>query len=199
MTKRGTERKDQLFDVATRLFREKGFHNTSMQELADALGVQKSSLYYHVESKEELLLRILEEGSRLQAAQIDEIYAADICPTEKLRRALMGYATTVMEYQDLFSVYINELQSLPVEQTGQIHSVRQNYQRVLTQIIEEGIRNGCFRSTDPKIACLAVLGMLTWVHRWFSPNGELPPEEIATKMIEIALYGLVANPQASAV
>ncbi len=199
MTKRGTERKDQLFDVATRLFREKGFHNTSMQDLADALGVQKSSLYYHVESKEELLLQILEVGSHLQAAQVDEVYAADLCPTEKLRRALMGYALTVMEYQDLFSVYINELQSLPAEQTSQVNSVRQNYQRVLTQIIEDGIRSGCFRQTDAKIACLAVLGMLTWVHRWFSPDGELPPEEIAATMVELALYGLVANPKPSPV
>ncbi|MGQ9676210.1 MAG: TetR/AcrR family transcriptional regulator [Chloroflexota bacterium] len=198
MSKRSAERKDQLMEVATRLFREKGYHNTSMQDLADALGVQKSSLYYHVDSKEELLLRILELSSQLQQARIDEIYAANLSPIEKLRCVLTDHTLLVTEYQDLFSVYINEFQSLPSEQTGELKMARDHYQRVITKIVEDGINAGCFRSTNAKVACLGLLGMLTWIHRWYSPEGELSPQEIAAIMVDLALYGLAGYSEVGA-
>lgn len=193
MSKRSAERKDQLMEVATRLFREKGYHNTSMQDLADALGVQKSSLYYHVDSKEELLLRILELSGRLQQARIDEIYASNMSPVDKIRCVLTDHALLVTEYQDLFTVYINEFQSLPSERTGELKEARDHYQRVITKILEDGINAGCFRAGNAKVACLGLLGMLTWIHRWYSPDGELSPEEIAAIMVDLALHGLMGN------
>jgi AcrR family transcriptional regulator len=80
MTQRKVAREGQLLETATLLFKEKGYHNTSMQDLADALGMQKGSLYYCVESKEELLRRLLEQATSYMAFQIDEIYAADLPP-----------------------------------------------------------------------------------------------------------------------
>ena len=193
MSQRRAEREDQLLEVATRLFREKGFHNTSMQDLADALGVQKASLYYYIESKEELLRRLLERGSKLLGAQIDEIYAADLSPVEKLRHILENHATTVMEHLDLVSVYIQEYRSLSPERLEEVLAERKHYEQVLMQILEDGIASGDFRPVNVKMAVLGVLGMLNWTHQWFSPDGELSPREIAAILADLALYGVAAR------
>nr|HID13423.1 TetR/AcrR family transcriptional regulator [Anaerolineae bacterium] len=195
MSQRKAEREVQLLEVATRLFKEKGFHNTSMQDLADALGVQKASLYYYIESKEELLRRLLERGSQLLGAQIDEIYAADLPPAEKLRRVLENHATTVMEHLDLVSVYVQEYRSLSPQRLEEVLKERKHYERVLRQILEDGIASGDFRPVNVKMAVLGVLGMLNWTHQWFSPDGELSPREIAAILADLALYGVVARPE----
>ena len=83
MSRRRAEREDQLLESATRLFKEKGYHNTSMQDLADALDLQKGSLYYYIDSKEELLRRLLVGATSFLAAQVDDIYAADLPPPKK--------------------------------------------------------------------------------------------------------------------
>jgi len=184
-------REDQLLEVATRLFKEKGYHNTSMQDLAKALNIQKASLYHYIDSKEELLFRILDRGSRILAGQIDEVYASALSPTEKLRRALENHALTVMENLDLVSVYLNEYRNLPPHRLKEVLATRKHYERVLMQILEEGIANGDFRPVDVKMTVLGFLGMLNWTHQWFSPGGPLSPREIAAILVDLALHGVV--------
>ena len=97
---RRAEKEDQLLEAATHLFKEKGYHSTSMQELADALGMQKGSLYYYIASKEELLRRLMERATSFMATQIDEIYASDLPPAQKLRWALKNHAVAMMDHLD---------------------------------------------------------------------------------------------------
>ena len=108
-------RADQLLETATLLFKEKGYHNTSMQDLADALGMQKGSLYYYIESKEDLLREVLEQATSILGAQIDEVYAADLTAAEKLRIALENHGRAIMDHLNLVTVYLQEYRSLPPE------------------------------------------------------------------------------------
>jgi AcrR family transcriptional regulator len=190
MTERKVTREDQLLEIATRLFKEKGYHNTSMQDLAEALGVQKASLYYYIESKDELLQRLLEHAISILGAQIDEFYAADLPPTGKLRQALENHAVTIMDNLNLVSVYLNEHRNLPPERLEEALAVRKHYEQVLMQIVQDGIASGDFRPVDVKMAALGLLGMLNWTHEWFSPAGELSSQEVATILADLALYGL---------
>ena len=89
---RRAEKEDQLLKTVTRLFNEQGYHSTSMQELADAVGMQKGSLYYYVEGKGDLLRSLAERVTSFMAAQIDEIYASDLPPARKLRWSLETHA-----------------------------------------------------------------------------------------------------------
>jgi AcrR family transcriptional regulator len=195
MTERRTSREDQLFEAATRLFKEKGYHNTSMQDLADALGVQKASLYYYIDSKEELLRRLLRRATTLLGAQIDTYYAADLPPAEKLRQALENHAVTIMDHLDLVSVYLQEYHSLPPERLKEAMEVREHYERVLMQILEDGIASGDFRPLNAKMAVFGLLGMLNWSHQWFSPEGTLSSQEVAAILADLALRGVVAGPK----
>ncbi len=94
MTQRKTTREDQLLETATHLLKEKGYHNMPMQDLADALGLEKGTLYY-IDSKRELLRRLLERAISFLMTQIDQICGAGFPPPEKLRRALQNHAVTV--------------------------------------------------------------------------------------------------------
>jgi AcrR family transcriptional regulator len=191
MTQHRAEREDQLLETATRLFKEKGYHNTSMQDLADALGIQKGSLYYYIESKEELLQRLLESATSFLSFQIDEIYASDLPPAEKLCWVLENHAVMMMDHLDLVAVYLQEYRNLPPERLKEALAVRKHYEQVLMQIIKDGITIGDFRPTNVKMAAFGLLGMVNWTHQWFSPEGPFTSREIAATLSDLALYGLV--------
>jgi AcrR family transcriptional regulator len=191
MTHKKAAREDQLLETATRLFKEQGYHNTSMQDLADALGLQKGSLYYYIESKEALLRQLLERATSFLAMQIDEIYAADLPPIDKLRWALENHGRTMMEHLDLVSVYLYEYRSLPPERLEEVLAVRKHYEQVLMQILEDGITAGDFRLVNVRMAAFGLLGMLNWTHQWFSPEGEYSSQEVASILADLALHGLV--------
>lgn len=193
MTERKAAREDQLLEAATRLFKEKGYHNTSMQDLADALGVQKGSLYYYIESKEELLRRLLKRAASFLGARIDEIYAADLSLVEKLRRALENHAETMMDNLDLVAVYLYEYRNLPPQRLEEALVAREHYEQVLMRILQDGIVAGDFRPVNVKITVYGLLGMLNWTHQWFSPDGEFSAQEIAALLVDLALNGLVAG------
>jgi AcrR family transcriptional regulator len=191
MTQRKAEREDQLLEIATRLFKEKGYHNTSMQDLADALGMKKGSLYYYIDSKEELLRRLLESATSFLVVQIDEIYAADLPPAQKLRWALENHAVTMMEHLDLVAVYLQEYRNLSPKRLTEALAVRKHYEQVLMQILEDGITSGEFRPLNVKMAVFGLLGMLNWTHEWFCPGGEFTSQEIANMLADLALRGLL--------
>jgi len=193
MTDRRSEREDQLLETATRLFKQKGYHNTSMQDIADALGVQKGSLYYYIDSKEELLRQLLERATSFLGAQIDEIYAADLSPTEKLARALENHAETMMNNLDLVAVYLNEYRNLPPPRLREALAVRKHYEQVLMQILSDGIAAGEFRPVNVRMVVYGLLGMLNWTHQWFSPTGQYTAREIAVVLTDLALNGLVVG------
>ena len=187
---RRAEKEDQLLEAATHLFKEKGYHSTSMQELADALGMQKGSLYYYIEGKEDLLCRLTERATSFMATQIDEIYASDLPPARKLRWALENHAVIMMEHLDLVAVYLYEYRNLPPERLAEALTVRKHYEKVLMQIVEDGIASGEFRDVNVKMAVFGMLGMLNWTHQWFSPDGPFSSNEVATQLADLALHGL---------
>jgi AcrR family transcriptional regulator len=191
MSEGKTSREDQLLQVATRLFKEKGYHNTSMQDLADALGVQKASLYYYIESKEELLQRLLEHATFVLGAEITDPFLADLAPAEKLRWVLEHHALTIMDHLDLVSVYLREYRNLAPRRLEEVLAVRKHYEQVLATILEDGIASGDFRPVNTRMAVLGLLGMLNWTHQWFSPDGQFSSREIATMLVDLALHGLV--------
>ncbi len=188
-------REEELLRIATHLFREKGYHNTSMQDLANALDIQKASLYHYIESKEELLLRILDYGGRLLRDRVEEVQATNLPPAEKLRLALENHAINIMENIDLFSVFLNEYRNLSPPRRQQILEVRRQYEQAMMEILEEGIASGDFRPVDVGMTVKGLLGMLNWTHQWFSPNGPLSPQEIAATLVDLALYGVMARRQ----
>lgn len=184
---------NEIFDAAASLFKRKGFHATSMQDIADAVGMQKGSLYYHISSKEELLFRISYEAISAITEHLEEIATAPLTPADKLRAAIENHVKTLCAKLDLMSVFLKESTTLTAEQQAQILAKRRRYEELFRDILREGIESGDFRSVDVGAVADAMLGMLNWMHHWYRPDGRLSSEEIAEVFVDLALHGLLVD------
>ncbi len=191
--KDGPGKSEEIFAQAVRIFQQKGYHATSVQDIADAVGLQKGSLYHYISSKEELLFQIFERGSQALTRRLEEIVSSDASPTVKLQRAIEAHLAELCEHLDIFTVYLSERRALEGRHYAKVHTQAERHARLLEQIIQDGIRAGEFRAVDPKMAAHAILGMCNWLYQWYSPGGRLSPEGIAQIFSDLALRGLTAH------
>jgi hypothetical protein len=98
-----------------------------------------------------------------------------------------------MNHLNPVSVYLHECRNLAPQRLEEVLAVRKHYERVLMQILEDGVIAGEFRPINIKLVMFGLLGMLNWTHQWFSPDGEFTPAEIAATLADLALGGLVAH------
>ena len=189
-----TPRRAELVRAAARLFSERGYHGTSMQHLADALGLQRGSLYAHIGSKEDLLLDVVEEGAERFLERGAEAANEDAPAAQRLRDFLAGHIATVVEHLDAATVFLNEWRYLSPDLRGLVQEKRDAYEAMIRRIIEEGIATGEFRTdADTRIASLAVLSVGNWIYAWYRPEGELGPQEIGEMFADLMVKGLEAR------
>lgn len=189
-----TESKDeQILAEAVRIFKQKGYHAASMQDIADAVGLQKGSLYYYISSKEELLFKIFERSTGALTQRLEEIIACDLSPTEKLEEAIQAHVTVLCEHLDTYTVYLAERRTLAGRTQNKVRVEAKRHARLLERIIQEGIANGDLRQVDSKMAAHAILGMCNWLYQWYSPDGRLLPQEIARIFADLVIRGLATS------
>lgn len=181
---------EQIYVEAVRMFKEKGYHATSVQDIAEAVGLQKGSLYHYISSKEELLFKIFERGTGALTKRLQEIIASDLPPAEKLRLAMRAHVTALCEQLDTYTVYLTERRTLAGRIQTKVRAEAEKHARLLEQILQEGVRSRDLRPVDTKMTAHAILGMCNWMYQWYSPNGRLNPTEIADIFADLVLKGL---------
>lgn len=183
-------KQEEIFSAALHLFERKGYHGASMQDLADAMGMQKASLYYYIRSKEELLVRVCERGTGAFTQELSDIVASDLNATEKLRRALECHLVALCEQLDLFTVFLREQKFLGERHKKKLRGEGKRHAELLALILQQGIASGEFRPVNITVTTLAILGMCNWLYEWYSPDGAFPPREIAAMFSDLVLNGL---------
>jgi AcrR family transcriptional regulator len=185
----------EVYAAALRLFTEKGYHATSMQDIAAAVGLYKGSLYHYIGSKEELLARVFERGMGSLLDEVESI-AADksLAASRQLRLILRAHVAAVADNREALTVYLHEFRALAGEGLEHVREQRERYRRVLESVVERGVRSGEFDRTDVAIATLGVLGMCNWIVQWYRPGGRLGPGQIADHFAELLLRGLYSGP-----
>ncbi len=181
---------ERIFAEAVRIFGEKGYHATSMQNIADAVGLQKGSLYHYISSKEELLFKIFARSTGALTKELESIIASGDTPREKLHRAIQAHLTALCEQLDIYTVYLSERRLLSGRTHARVRAEGERHARLLEQIIKQGIAARDFRSVDTKMAAHAILGMCNWLYQWYSPSGRLTPHEIAEIFSDLVVDGL---------
>jgi AcrR family transcriptional regulator len=177
--------------AAARLFSERGYHGTSMQHLADALGLQRGSLYAHIGSKEELLFDVVDEGADQFLRRGLEAAEATEPAQDRLRALLVGHVATAIEHLDAATVFLNEWRYLSLEKRATIQAKRDRYEAMVRTIIADGIAGGEFRAdADISFAVLLVLSAGNWTYTWYRPGGELGPQEIGQRFADLVVRGL---------
>lgn len=194
----GEDKEAEIFAAAVRIFRQKGYHAASMQDLADAVGLQKASLYYYVSSKEDLLLSIYERLAGAFTRQLTELVAAPLTPTEKLRQAVESHVVALGEQLELFTVYLSEQNFLNGRPRARIRAEAERHAELLESILRDGIESHAFRDCNVTVTARAIIGMCNWLYQWYSPEGKLAPREIAAIFGDLVLDGVELAPGGSA-
>jgi AcrR family transcriptional regulator len=177
--------------VAARLFSENGYHGTSMQHLAEALGLQRGSLYAHIGSKEELLFDVVNEGADRFLERGEAAFGLEAIASLRLRRLLVGHIETAIEHLDASTVFLNEWRYLSTDLRSIVQDKRDRYEAFVRGIIADGIEAGEFRDdADVRFAARLVLSAGNWTYAWYRPGGELGPTEIGQKFAELLIKGL---------
>ena len=181
---------NEIYEHAIRLFAERGFAGTSLQDIADALGVTRPALYYYVKSKDELLAKLAADVAGGSAAQITELARRpDLDAAGKLREIVRMTALRQATQPERFRLLIRSEAELPAELSDAYDSSRRAVLRAVTGVIEEGIRAGRFRPVNARIAALGVIGMWNWVAWWFRPDRD-SADAVADQLADMAIAAL---------
>jgi AcrR family transcriptional regulator len=183
-----SSRRSELTRQAARLFAERGYHGTSIGDLAEAMGVQKGSLYAHIESKQELLYRTMREGADAFQGALDAIDER-LPATEKIRHALRAHLSVVAEQLDVATVFVREWRYLEGERRDEILDERRRYEERFRALFREGRERGELRTDlDEASAALLALSALNWAYTWLTPGRDT--DELADRFYALLVDGM---------
>lgn len=186
--------KEQILEVAAQIIRQKGFHATSMQDIADGVSLQKASLYHHVASKQEILLSLLDQAIDLITERVRPITTQPGTAAEKLRQACRVYLSALADRVDLVSILLLEHRSLEPKYHARHVPRRDRFEQLWRQLLQEGIDSGeICQGRDAALTARALLGVLNWTITWFRPTGPLTIEEIADYISSLFLEGMLCR------
>jgi TetR/AcrR family transcriptional regulator, cholesterol catabolism regulator len=181
-------RREELTRTAARLFAERGFHGTSMGDLADAMGVQKGSLYSLTGSKQELLQEALRRGAITFHGALDGV-PEEAAAVERIRLALRAHLRVVAEQLDVATVFTREWRYLEGDAREAFLAERRRYEERWRSLFREGVDSGELRTDlDAAAAALLVLSAANWAYTWLSPGRDT--DELADRFTAILVDGV---------
>jgi len=183
--------REDILEAAAQVFRQKGFHGASMSDIAEAVNLQKASLYHHVSSKQEILVDILEQALHLLLERISAITTQNISAEKKLRLMIHEYLQILVDNIDLATVLLFEHRALERRQQSRHIPNRDKFESLWREVIAEGVRTKTFQCDDPALATRALLGLLNWTITWYHPSGEKTIQQIADDYSSLLLNGLL--------
>lgn len=187
-------KREAVLRTAAQLFNEKGYHATSLDEVAERLHVTKPTLYYYVRNKEAVLFECVRIGLEMMRAAIEAAGASGGSAMDKLVSAMREYARVATMDFGMCIIRVGE-EPLPPESQRQLRRLKAAIDHEFRRLIEQGIAEGSIAPCDPKIAAFTLAGALSWIARWYRPGGALQPDEIAAQCIGLIVKGLVPRPE----
>src|SRR5207237_354883 len=183
-----SSRKSELTRQAARLFAEKGYHGTSIGDLAEALGVQKGSLYHHIKGKEDLLWEVASAGARAFHEGLDGI-PDEARPLEKIRLALRAHLRVVADQLDVATVFVQEWRYLEGPRREEFVAERRRYEQRIGELFREGRDRGDLRSDlDESAAVLLFLSAANWAYTWLHAGRDT--DELADRFTTLLVDGI---------
>jgi AcrR family transcriptional regulator len=181
-------RREELTRIAARLFAEKGYQGTSLADLAEELGVQKPSLYHHIDSKEDLLWEVAWAGAEAFHAALDSV-PADARATERIRLALRAHLAVVAGQLDVATVFVREWRYLSDERRAAFTGERRRYEERIRELFREGVDGSELRTDlDIATAALLFLSAANWAYTWLRPGAET--DTLADRLYAALLDGM---------
>jgi AcrR family transcriptional regulator len=192
------ERREELIHAAAGLFKERGFDATSMQEIADRMGILKGSLYHYVKTKEDLLWMVMEPALRELVERAHAILSNETVPvTDRLVEMMLVHAEAFdANYPHMFVMTRENGDTLSEQRRKDLDQLRRRYFNLLRKTIRTAQESGELRDDiEPTLVVHSIFGQLNWMFRWFTPGGRMKARDVAGQFAKITISGLVPRTQ----
>lgn len=180
-------KREQILEVAERFFYHRGYQATTVDAIAEELGVTKPFIYYHFENKRDILLHLLERTMSRSLSVFDGVDVEKGPPVEILKELVRRFVLAVIETRVSTAMFWRDEKDLPISDKENIRKMKRDIDGGLARIIERGIESGCFKVNDPKMVSICIAGMISWIYTWYQSDGRCTPDEIADRMSEYIL------------
>ncbi len=196
-TSSGEETEKAIRQAAVRVIAKHGFQAASLREIAREVGIRAPSLYNYIKSKEKLLFDLLKEPLQAMIAEYRQLTDGISDPSARLQTFTKVHLN--FHLNSRLEVFIGnmELRSLTGPHYRTITGLREEYAKLLQDIIEDGVKSGVFTAPQPRVVTLVMLGMLSGVCNWYKPDGPMSSEEMMQLHLELAFRALCAKPPAA--
>lgn len=184
-------KEQEIIAEAARLFKEKGYRATTLEDIAAAVGMLKGSLYYYIRSKEELLYLVVQQPIHQAYNRLEEIVNSDAPVKTKIAQAFANHMMLFHQHYPHIAVYLHDFHNLKQKlQQSEIEAPK-HYQRLWTKLLKQGVESGELRQDlDVRVVGYAMLGMCNWAYRWYNPSGNMSAEDVADIFTKLTLEGL---------
>jgi AcrR family transcriptional regulator len=190
-------KREAVIRTAARAFDERGYHNTSLDDIAAALGVTKPTVYYYVPNKEQLLFECFRAGLEPILAALQRAGQAPGSGRDRLREVMRDYAIAIASEYGWCMVRA-EHQDLGAELSEQVRALKAEIDRGIRRLLQLGMADGSIATLDPKLAAFAIAGALNWIAHWYRAGRSLEPAEIADTLVSLFEQGLAPRPVVNA-
>ena len=187
-------RRQEVADIAARVFAERGYDATSIDDLVEATGLQRGGLYHYMEGKKDLLIRIHGRFIEPLLAESRDICATAPAPDIALRLLARALMENIDRYRDQVTVFFNEWRMIEHDpEWTEIRASRKEFADMIGSVLERGARDGVFTISDQRMTLFAFLGMINYSHQWFDPDGRVTAAEVADHFCDIFLQGITTR------
>jgi AcrR family transcriptional regulator len=182
-------RRAEILHSALSAFRARGYHATTLEDIAKQLGIRSAALYHYFPDKEAILYACHREGLAEVERLLAEARARYAAAPERLAHAIREHVRVMTDTLE-GSALAFEVSALTPRHRAEVIAERDRYERGLREIVAEGVRSGEFRPVDPKLAGFAILGAINWVARWYRPDGKVQALELGAQFADHLIHGL---------
>jgi AcrR family transcriptional regulator len=188
------DREAQIYRVAAQIFYDKGYGATSVEDIAEEVGILKGSLYYYMDSKEDLLFHVIERAHQELTQLLDETLAegATDDPMDQLERLIKAHTRYVCDNHVTIGVFFNDFKFLSPTRQEEIIGARDSYDHRVQKLLSRARKAGQIdEAVDIPLASMAILGAVNWAYQWYRPGGRLSPDQIGEELSARLLGGVM--------
>ncbi len=192
------KREREIIDAAAEIFHRNGYADTSVQDVAEAVGILKGSLYYYIDSKEDLLYRVLLEVHEDAEGILDLISAmTDVTPLDRIAAYVKRHVEYNVRNVTKVAVYYHDFDLLSAERRNDIRQHRRQYENFLENLIRDAQAAGeVAKDADPRVLAYCMFGTMNWTYTWYRPNGRVSVAELCDMIAQFTVNGLRTQAQA---
>ena len=183
-------KRNAVLSTAAQMFNERGFHATSLDDIAARLQVSKPTLYYYVKNKDEILLECVKKGLHMTLDGIEASRAAGGNAVDQLRACMLVYADIVTQPFGMCLIRIGD-EEVPEPSRTELRRMKSEIDQAFRRLVAQGVQEGTLAPCDPKMTAFVIAGALSWIGRWYQSGGEYSAAQVAEQCIGTLMHGVL--------